>query len=126
MAEVVAFAVDKANPIFVNPITRLWQVIHASQLMAHSFPEYLKLAEIAMILHVLGSIEDEHCFSLVFFLKQLHVLGSIGVGMKDKKVGFASWFDDMNKGCTCVGYFEQLKLQVEKCNNEHNDFVTRF
>ncbi len=24
--------------------------------------------------------------------------------MKDKEVGFASWFDDMNRGCTCVGY----------------------
>jgi hypothetical protein len=69
MAEVVAFAMDKANPILVNPITRLWQVIHASQLLAHSFPKYFKLPKIAMILHVLGSIEDERCFSLVSFLK---------------------------------------------------------
>jgi hypothetical protein len=50
----------------------------------------------------------------------------VRVSMKDKKVGFASWFDDMNKGCTCVGYFEQFKLQVEQCNNEHSDFVTIF
>jgi hypothetical protein len=25
----------------------------------------------------------------------------VKVGMKDKEVGFASWFDDMNRGCKC-------------------------
>ncbi len=39
----------------------------------HSFPEYLKLVKIAMILHVFRSIENECCFSLVSFLKnKLH------------------------------------------------------
>jgi hypothetical protein len=43
-------------------------VINASQLQFHSFPKFLKLAEIAMV-HVLGFVEDEHCFSFASFLK---------------------------------------------------------
>jgi hypothetical protein len=34
----------------------------------------------------------------------------VEVGMKDKEVGFASRFDDMNRGCTCVGYVEQFRF----------------
>jgi hypothetical protein len=34
----------------------------------------------------------------------------VEVGIKDKEVGFASWFDDMNRSCTCVGYVEQFRL----------------
>jgi hypothetical protein len=30
MVEIVAFATDKANPIFVNLVTRFWRAIHAS------------------------------------------------------------------------------------------------
>ncbi len=68
MVEVVALASDKAHPMVVNPPTHLWLVINASQLLSHTFPKYLELAEIAMT-HILGSVEDEWCFSLVFFLK---------------------------------------------------------
>jgi hypothetical protein len=69
----MAFTMDKVNPILVNPITRLWRMIHASQLLAHSFLKYLKLVKVAMIMHVFGSIENECCFSLVSFLKnKLH------------------------------------------------------
>jgi hypothetical protein len=46
----------------VNPPTHLWCVINASQLSSPTFPEYLKLVEIAMT-HILGSIEDEWCFN---------------------------------------------------------------
>jgi len=35
---------------------------------SHSFPEFLKLVQIAMV-HVLGFGEDEHCFSFASFLK---------------------------------------------------------
>jgi hypothetical protein len=72
MAEVVAFVSDKVNPIIVNPLTRIWRVINTSQLLSHSFPEFLKLAKITMV-HVLGFVEDEHCFSFAYFLKtKLH------------------------------------------------------
>lgn len=36
--------------------------------MFHSFSKYVKLVEVIMV-HVLGFVEDEHCFSLVSFLK---------------------------------------------------------
>ncbi len=66
--EVVALAVDKINPIFAKPFTQLWWVIHASQLLSQYFPKYLKLVEIARV-HIFGSIDDERCFSSIFFLK---------------------------------------------------------
>jgi len=52
----------------VNPLTRLWRVIDANTSLSKEIPEYVKLAEIAMI-HVLGSVEDERCFSSLAFLK---------------------------------------------------------
>jgi hypothetical protein len=36
----------------------MWRVIHASQLLSNAYPEYLKVAEIAMV-HVLSFVEDE-------------------------------------------------------------------
>jgi hypothetical protein len=56
--EVVALVVDKINPIFANPFTQLWWVIHASQLLSQYLPKYLKLVEIARV-HIFGSIDDE-------------------------------------------------------------------
>jgi hypothetical protein len=64
-----AWAMEKPPPGFnphipiLNPLTKLWK-----QLDANSFPEYIKLAEIAMV-HVLGSVEDERAFSSLTFLK---------------------------------------------------------
>jgi hypothetical protein len=49
--------------VIVNPLTRIWWMINASQLLFHSFLEFLKLVQIAMV-HVLGFVGDEHCFSL--------------------------------------------------------------
>jgi hypothetical protein len=43
-------------------------VINASQLLSHSFPEFLKLAKIVMV-HALEYVEDECCFSSVSFFK---------------------------------------------------------
>jgi hypothetical protein len=62
MAKVMALPTNKAHPMVVNPPTHLWCVINASQLSSPTFPEYLKLVEIAMT-HILGSIEDEWCFN---------------------------------------------------------------
>ncbi len=68
MAKVVALASDKAHPMVVNPPTHLWLVIKPSQLLSHTFPKYLELAEIVMT-DIFGFVEDEWCFSLVYFLK---------------------------------------------------------
>ncbi len=43
-------------------------MIHASQLLFNVFFKYLKVAKIDMV-HVLGSVEDEQCFSSIAFLK---------------------------------------------------------
>jgi hypothetical protein len=48
MVEMVALASDKAHPMVVNPPTHLWLVINASQLLSHTFPKYLELAEIVI------------------------------------------------------------------------------
>jgi hypothetical protein len=53
---------------FVNPLTKLWREFDANSALSTSFPEYIKLAHIAMI-HLLGSIEDERTFSSLTFLK---------------------------------------------------------
>ncbi len=68
MAKVVALASDKAHPMVVNPPTHLWLVINASQFLSHTFLKYLELAEIVMT-RISGFVEDERCFSLVYFLK---------------------------------------------------------
>jgi hypothetical protein len=55
-------------PYDINLVTRIWRSIFASRVLSHGFPEYLKLAKIAMV-HVIGSVEDERVFSSVSFLK---------------------------------------------------------
>jgi hypothetical protein len=67
MAEVVVLAYDKVNPTIINPLTCMWWVIHASQLLFNDYPKYLKVAEITMV-HVLGSVLDEWYFGFVAFL----------------------------------------------------------
>jgi len=56
------------SPVVVNSLKKLWRSLDANSALATNFSEYVKLAEIAMI-HVLGSIEDELCFSVLSFLK---------------------------------------------------------
>jgi hypothetical protein len=57
-----------ASKEVVNPVTKLWRRLDANSALSTSFPEYIKLAQIAMI-HVLGSVEDERAFSSVSFFK---------------------------------------------------------
>jgi hypothetical protein len=55
-------------PFDVNPLTRLWRMLDANIALATQFSKYIKLAQLAMV-HVLGSVEDERCFSSLTFLK---------------------------------------------------------
>lgn len=55
-------------PFHMNPLTRLWRTLDANIALARQFPKYIKLAQLAII-HVLGSVEDERCFSSLTFLK---------------------------------------------------------
>ncbi len=54
-------------PFNLNPLMRIWRTIPAFQVLTIYFFEYLKLVEMAII-HVLGSVEDECCFSTLAFL----------------------------------------------------------
>lgn len=56
------------SPYTQNPLTRLWQIFGANQILVQAFPEYFKMAELAMVL-VLSSAEDERTFSTVGTVK---------------------------------------------------------
>jgi len=55
-------------PFDVNPLTKVWRVLHSNNSLTKSFSEFIKLAEIA-VTHVIGSVEDERTFSSLTFLK---------------------------------------------------------
>jgi hypothetical protein len=52
----------------INPLTKLWRVVENSSMLRHGLSEYIKLAEIAVVL-ILGSVEDERMFSTLSFMK---------------------------------------------------------
>ena len=55
------------QPAFdVNPLIRLWRALDVASICI--FPKYMKLAKMVAI-HVLGSVQDERCFSTLSFLK---------------------------------------------------------
>lgn len=56
------------SPSNVNPLTLLWRIVYASHLLSHSTAKFVKLVEI-VIVHVVGSLEDESDFSSLSFLK---------------------------------------------------------
>ena len=51
-----------------NPSTKLWHYVACNRALVSNFPEFAKLAEIALV-QVLGSVEDERTFSSLSFLK---------------------------------------------------------
>ncbi len=55
-------------PFHVNPFTQLWQILSIFQIPKNFFPEFFNLAEIDVI-QVSRSVEDEHTFSTLSFLK---------------------------------------------------------
>ena len=58
-------------PLSVNPVVKLWNTLSQSRHLQKLISEYFKLAEIGCCL-VLGSVEDERCFSTLKFLKSCH------------------------------------------------------
>ena len=51
----------------MNPLIKIWRILSTSRHLQKLIPEYLKLGFL-----VLGSIEDERCFSTLKFLKSCH------------------------------------------------------
>ncbi len=59
-------------PFDINPLTRMWHLVTTSRLLVSNFPEYIKLAELAMV-QIISNMEDEKCFSTLTFMKsKLH------------------------------------------------------
>jgi hypothetical protein len=56
------------KPIDVNPVTRMWRSVEANTFLRHSLSEYIKVAELAVVM-VLGSVQDERTFSTLTFMK---------------------------------------------------------
>ncbi len=52
----------------VNLVTWLWTKISSSSIFKHKLREFIKLVEIAYV-QVFGSMENEHCFSIMAFMK---------------------------------------------------------
>jgi hypothetical protein len=55
-------------PFHVNPLTWIWRTLEASHILRHSFLNFFKLAKIGIV-QMLGSVEDEHTFSTLSFIK---------------------------------------------------------
>jgi hypothetical protein len=61
---------DKPTLSFkMNMLTKFWCIITINYVFCHAFLKYIKLAKVAIV-HVLGSMEDEQCFSSLSFLKK--------------------------------------------------------
>ncbi len=63
MAEIMVITFDSVNLVIVDSLMHIWQLIHSSQLLFHSFSKCLKLAKIAM-LHIINPTK-EMCGTMV-------------------------------------------------------------
>ncbi len=52
----------------LNPLTKMWCLGTRFWVLSSSFLEYVKLVELAMV-QIVGSMEDERCFSTLAFMK---------------------------------------------------------
>jgi hypothetical protein len=59
-------------PFDINFPTGMWRLVTTFCILITSFPKYVKLVKLAMV-QVVGSVEDERCFSILVFMKsKLH------------------------------------------------------
>jgi hypothetical protein len=50
----------------------MWRLVTTFWVLVYNFPEYVKLAEMAMV-QIVGSVKDERCFSTLAFIKSKFV-----------------------------------------------------
>jgi hypothetical protein len=101
------------KPFDINLVTRMWRSIEANSFLRHSLNEYIKVAEIAIVM-VLGSVQDERTFSMLMFMKnklrnRLTTNLAMVVGMKSQSffilndfsydAAYESWRDETK--CQC-------------------------
>jgi len=67
------------EPFDTSPIIKLWITITNNSLLCQHLNEYMKLTKIRII-YMLGSMEDEHIFSIFAFMKDklCNQLGTFG------------------------------------------------
>jgi hypothetical protein len=97
-------------------VTRMWRTIEANSFLWHSLSEYIKVAEIAIVM-VLGSIQDERTFSTLTFMKnklcnRLTTNLAMVVGMKSQSfftlndfsydAAYESWRDETKRQCNTL------------------------
>jgi len=56
------------KPFDVNPITKLWRTLFSFRILTNKSLEYIELAKL-VIVEIIGFDEDEHCFSMLNFMK---------------------------------------------------------
>jgi hypothetical protein len=101
------------KPFDINLVTRMWRSIEANSFLRHSLNEYIKVAEIAIVM-VLGSVQDERTFSMLMFMKnklrnRLTTNLAMVVGMKSQSfftlndfpydAAYESWRDETKHQC---------------------------
>jgi len=56
------------KPFDVNLVTKLWKTLTSFLILKNRILKYIKLVELAIV-KVIGSIEDEHSFFMLTFMK---------------------------------------------------------
>ncbi len=88
-------------PFDFNALTHIWRAINAFQVLTHSFPEYLKLVEMAIV-HILGNVEDKRHFSFFAFLKN-KLQATLDPHLPLKTFPYATAFDAWIGVADCYG-----------------------
>jgi len=57
-----------ALPFDLNPLTKMWCLVTTFQILSFNFPDYVKLAKLAMV-QMVKNVENEKCFSTLAFMK---------------------------------------------------------
>jgi len=60
---------EMQKPFDVNPVIKLWKTFTSFWILKNKILEFIKLVELAIV-KVFGSIEDEHYFFMLTFMKK--------------------------------------------------------
>jgi hypothetical protein len=63
------FVAKMKPPLDCNPCSRMWALLNINQIICSKLSKWLKLVELSMAM-VLGSMENDKCFSNLSFMKR--------------------------------------------------------
>jgi hypothetical protein len=61
------FKATMEPPFDLNSLTQIWRTLDAFWVLTHFFPKHPKLVEMTIV-HILGIVENEKCFSSLAFI----------------------------------------------------------